>query len=63
MSTSDRAMRLLEFLATVEEWAKAGDPRARPYFDADAIQWKDDGQLAFHQTRFILVVMREGAIP
>jgi hypothetical protein len=58
----DRAARLLQHLVMVEEWAKANDPRARPYFDADAVQWREDGHLAFHATRFILVMMREGAI-
>lgn len=60
---SERAARLLEFILTVEEWAKAADPRAQPYFDANAVRWRDDGHLSFHATRFISVMLRVKAIP
>jgi hypothetical protein len=54
----DQAMTLLRKLAEVENWVKAGDPRAKPYLDADAIRIVD-GKGVFHRERFIDVYADE----
>jgi hypothetical protein len=60
----DRGMTLLRFLVTVENWAKDNDPRAKPYFEADAVRWMDDEgsrHLAFHPQRFDVVMKAQGS--
>jgi len=63
---TDQAMSLLQFLVTVEDWAKNNDPRAQPYFDADTVRWMgdmddtEDRHLAFHPQRFDEVMKRQG---
>jgi hypothetical protein len=61
-----RGMALLRFLITVEDWAKENNPRAQPYFDADAVRWMDANEvrserhLAFHPQRFDAVMKAQG---
>ena len=47
-----QAMTLLKKLAEVGNWAKNGDPRAKPYLDADAVRLVD-GTPQFHRDRFL----------
>jgi hypothetical protein len=54
----DRAMWLLNLLATVGKWAVSGDSRAEPYLAAGAVRIVD-GKPEFHKERFMNVYMRE----
>ena len=64
-SSREVAMSLLRFLCVVEGWAQVHDPRAQPYFDANAIRWEDQvgGRLAFHPQRFDAVRKSQEGVP
>ena len=64
ITLSEQARSLLKFLFVVTEWANADDPRAKPYFDADAVRWtENEGErhLAFHPQRFDAVMKAQGS--
>jgi hypothetical protein len=54
----DQAKALLIKLKRVGEWAKTGDPRAKPYLDAGAVKLVD-GEACFHRNQFIEVFTQE----
>jgi hypothetical protein len=54
----DRAMWLLNLLATVGKWAVSGDSRAEPYLAAGAVRIVD-GHPEFHKQRFIDVYVQQ----
>ena len=53
----DDAMELLGHMVEVGEWVKAGDERARPYTDADAVRVDSEGDVSYHRERFLAVYM------
>lgn len=55
---TEQARTLLRKMVEVEGWVKAGDPRAKPYLDADAVRIVD-GKGQFHRDRFLKVYADE----
>jgi hypothetical protein len=49
---SEQAMIMLRRMTEIEQWARDGDPRAKPYLDADAVRIVDD-KVEFHRDSFL----------
>jgi len=55
---NEQAATLLRHIIEVGDWALSGDPRAKPYLDADAVRI-EDGVPHFNEKRFIDVYTYE----
>lgn len=56
--TEESAMALLLYMDSVATAAKIGNPMAKPYLDAEAIQIMPDGVCIYHRDRFVAVMAK-----
>lgn len=51
---------MLRQAARVRSWVEAGDMRAQPYFDVDAIRFGPHDEFSFHKERFLDTWVKQG---